>query len=57
MEWGQIVNPSHDVLDVIRLRRQERNLDFVLLIDRLQIPLAPSGEMSAVARSQEIDNG
>jgi len=57
VEWGQIVNPAHDVLDVIRLRRQANSLDFVLLIDRLQIPLAPSGVMSAVARSQEVDGG
>lgn len=55
VEWGQIVNPAHDVLDVIRVRREE--LDFVLLVDRLQIPLAPSGVMSAVARSQEVTNG
>jgi hypothetical protein len=57
IEWGQIVNPAHDVLDVIRVRRRERNLDYVLLIDRLTIPLSPSAVMSAVARSQEIDNG
>lgn len=57
VEWAQIVNPAHDVLDVIRVRRQERDLDYVLLIDRLTVPLSPSGTMSAVARSQEIENG
>jgi hypothetical protein len=55
VDWAQIVNPAHDVLDVIRVRRE--SLDFVLLIDRLQIPLAPSGVMSAVARSQEVTSG
>jgi len=57
VEWSQIVNPAHDVLDVIRVKREARDLDYVLLIDRLTIPLAPSGTMSAVARSQEIENG
>lgn len=69
VEWGQIVNPAHDVLDVIRVRRDTVNLaglglrtgaaplDFVLLVDRLQIPLAPAGVMSAVARSQEVTDG
>lgn len=57
VEWAQIVNPAHDVLDLIRIKRQERDLDFVLLIDRLDIPLSPTGIMSAVARSQEIENG
>jgi hypothetical protein len=69
VEWAQIVNPAHDVLDVIRVKRDTVNLaglglrtgavplDFVLLIDRLQVPLAPSGVMSAVARSQEVTDG
>lgn len=55
VEWGQIVNPAHDVLDVIRVKRGD--LDFVLLVDRLDVPLAPSGVMAAVARSQEITDG
>ena len=55
IEWGQIVNPAHDVLDVIRVKREA--LDLVLLVDRLQLPLAPSGVMSAVARSQEVNDG
>lgn len=55
VEWSQIVNPAHDVLDVIRVKRE--SLDFVLLIDRLDVPLSPSGVMTAIARSQEITDG
>lgn len=55
--WGQIVNPAHDVLDIVRLQRADKNLDLVLLIDRLDVPLGPEGVMSAVARTQEVDNG
>ena len=54
VSWGQIVNPAHDVLDVIRLKRQAKSLDLVLLIDRLDMPLGPDGAMSAVARTQEV---
>lgn len=57
VSWGQIVNPAHDVLDVVRLRRQAKGLDLVLLIDRLDIPLGPDGAMSAVARTQEVEGG
>jgi hypothetical protein len=55
VSWGQIVNPAHDVLDVIRLKRQAKSLDLVLLIDRLDLPLGPDGTMSAVARTQEVE--
>ena len=57
VSWGQIVNPAHDVLDVVRLQREDKNLDLVLLIDRLDIPLGPEGVMSAVARTQEVESG
>lgn len=57
VSWGQIVNPAHDVLDVVRIKRQDKNLDLVLLIDRLDIPLGPDGAMSAVARTQEVSDG
>jgi hypothetical protein len=54
VSWGQIVNPAHDVLDVVRLKRQAKSLDLVLLIDRLDVPLGPEGTMNAVARTQEV---
>lgn len=52
VEWSQIVNPAHDVLDTIRVRRGD--LDYLVLIDRLDVPLTPDGQMSAAARSQEV---
>ncbi len=64
VSWAQVVNPAHDVLDVIRLLRAEGSassgsvpLDLVLLIDRLDIPLGPEGTMNAVARTQEVESG
>lgn len=65
--WSQIVNPAHDVLDVVRIQRSSNigtaggspttPLDVVLLIDRLDIPLGAEGGMTATARAQEIDGG
>lgn len=67
ISWGQIVNPAHDVLDVVRIQRSSGSatdggspttpLDVVLLIDRLDVPLSPEGIMTATARAQEIDGG
>jgi hypothetical protein len=57
VSWNQIVNSAHDVLDVVRLQRDAKALDLVLLIDRLDVPLGPEGTMSAVARTQEVDGG
>ena len=55
--WSQIVNPAHDVLDVVRIRRESQALDVVLMIDRLDIPLSPDGTMNAIARTQEVADG
>jgi hypothetical protein len=55
VEWSQIVNPAHDVLDVVRLSRPVLQLDAVLLIDRLEVPLDSRGQMKAVARVREVD--
>lgn len=54
VEWSQIVNPAHDVLDVVRLTRPAVTLDAVLLIDRLDVPLDVGGQMRAVARVREV---
>ena len=54
ISWGQIVNPAHDVLDVVRLVRPSQDLDAVLLLDRLEVPLDPGGSMSAGARVREV---
>lgn len=54
VEWSQVVNPAHDVLDVIRIVRPASKVDAVLLIDRLDVPLDATGTMSAVARVREV---
>lgn len=54
ISWGQVVNPAHDVLDVVRLLRPSQDLDAVLLIDRLEVPLDPAASMSAAARVREV---
>lgn len=54
VEWSQIVNPAHDVLDVVRIVRTGQALDALLVIDRLDVPLAASGTMKAVARVREV---
>lgn len=54
VDWSQVVNPAHDVLDVVRLLRPSQDLDAVLIIDRLEVPLDPGGSMSAVARVREV---
>lgn len=52
--WSQVVNPAHDVLDVLRLLRPSQDLDAVLILDRLEVPLSASGSMSAAARVREV---
>lgn len=54
VEWSQVINPAHDVLDVIRITRPASNLDAVLLIDRLDVPLDAGSTMRAVARVREL---
>ena len=55
VEWSQIVNPAHDVLDVVRLSRPALALDAMLLVDRLDVPLDARGQMKAVARVREVE--
>lgn len=52
IEWNQIVNPAHDVLDVVRVKRG--GLDYSVVLDRLTVPLGPSAGMQAVARVWEV---
>ena len=54
VEWSQIVNPAHDVLDVVRVTRPSLSLDAVLVLDRLDVPLGAGQSMRAVARVREV---
>lgn len=54
IEWGQIVNPAHDVFDVVQITRGVSKVDAVVMLDSISIPLEPSGEMKAVARTRRF---
>lgn len=54
VDWSQVVNPAHDVLDVIRLVRPSQDLDALIILDRLEVPLDASASMRATARVREI---
>lgn len=54
IDWSQVVNPAHDVLDVVRIIRSPQDLDAALIIDRLDVPLDAGASMRAVARVREV---
>jgi hypothetical protein len=57
VSWSQIVDPSLDVGDVIRVVNAATKVDRVMVLDRLSIPLSPNQAMSAVARTVRSLNG
>jgi len=52
--WSQIVNPAHDVFDLIKIVRADSGVDAVLMLDSVTIPLAPQDAMSAVGRTRRF---
>lgn len=54
INWDAIVNPAHDVYDLVKITRTETGIDAILMIDSLTIPLSPQSTMSAVARSRRF---
>ena len=54
ISWGQIVNPAHDVFDLIAIEREPSKVDAVLMVDSLSIPLKPDDAMNAVARARRF---
>jgi hypothetical protein len=54
IEWGQIVNPAHDVFDLVQVSRGPSKVDAVVMLDSVSIPLEPAGTMKAVARSRRF---
>ena len=52
--WDQIVNPAHDVYDLVKITRSEIGVDKVLTLDAISIPLAASGTMNAIGRSRRF---
>jgi hypothetical protein len=54
-EWSQIVDPSLDAGDYIRVTNTLANVSRSFVIDRLTVPLGPNEPMTAVARTLRID--
>jgi hypothetical protein len=52
--WNQLVNPAHDVYDLVKVVRSPSGVDATLMLDSVSIPLAPSGTMNAVGRSRRF---
>ena len=52
--WDQIVNPAHDVYDLVKVVRPSSGVDKTLMLDALTIPLAPTATMNAIGRSRRF---
>jgi hypothetical protein len=52
--WDQIVNPAHDVYDIVKIVRDKSGVDRNLVIDSLTIPLSPSSTMNAAGRTRRF---
>jgi len=52
--WDQIVNPAHDVYDLVKVTRSPVGVDKILMLDAISIPLAANGTMNAVGRSRRF---
>ena len=54
MSFNSLVDPSLDVQDVIYIKSNGAKVDRLVIIDSLDIPLNPEGELSATARTVRI---
>lgn len=54
ISWEQIVNPAHDVYDLVKVTRTPSGVDATLMLDSLTIPLSPQNTMSAIGRSRRF---
>jgi hypothetical protein len=54
IDFGAVVNPAHDVFDVIQLTRADSKIDTRLIIESLEIPLLPDQPMTATARARRF---
>jgi Domain of unknown function (DUF5047) len=52
--WDQIVNPAHDVYDLVKVTRTPLGVDKILMLDSISIPLDAKGTMNAVGRSRRF---
>lgn len=54
VQFGLVVNPAHDVGDVVRFTSAAIKVDRVLVLDSFTVPLSPTESMSAIARTTRI---
>jgi len=52
--WDQIVNPAHDVYDLVKITRAPVGVDKILTLDSITIPLDAKGTMNAIGRSRRF---
>jgi hypothetical protein len=52
--WDQIVNPAHDVYDLVKVVRGPSGVDANLMLDAITIPLAATATMNAIGRSRRF---
>jgi hypothetical protein len=54
ISWDQIVNPAHDVYDLVKVTRTPSGVDATLMLDSITIPLSPQNTMNAIGRSRRF---
>lgn len=54
ISWDQLVNPAHDVYDLVKVTRSPSGVDATLMLDSITIPLEPTATMNAVGRSRRF---
>lgn len=54
INWEQIVNPAHDVYDLVKVIRTPSGVDATLMLDAVTIPLGPQQTMNAIGRSRRF---
>jgi hypothetical protein len=52
--WDAIVNPAHDVYDLVKIVRTPSGVNSILMIDAITIPLSPQATMNAVGRTRRF---
>jgi len=52
--WDQIVNPAHDVYDLVKIVRLPSGVNATLMLDAISIPLAATSTMNAIGRSRRF---
>lgn len=52
--WDQIVNPAHDVYDLVKIVRSPSGVDTTLMLDSITIPLEATSTMNAIGRSRRF---